>query len=99
MTAIHPDALLAAMPNLDAHVACEYEDGCDRPAVWRVAAHGRRRPGETCKDHVLLICNADLVELRQKVDALLSDCAWFQCVDCGTKFYKPSDVIQSVVAL
>lgn len=96
MTAIHPDALLAAMPKLDAQVACEYDDDCEHPATWRVRAHGRRRPTDPlCGDHLLVICDPHLAEMRAEAeDGLPSECRY-----CNAVFRQVSDVIRSVVAL
>ncbi|ANA85260.1 tail fiber protein [Gordonia phage BritBrat] len=96
VTAIHPDALLAAMPNLDAQVACEYDDDCPDPAAWRVRAHGRRRATDPlCGDHRLLICDPHLAEMRAEAEDGLP----YECADCGLIAVHVSDVVQSVVAL
>lgn len=102
MTAIHPDALLAAMPNLDAQVACEWGGvDCDEPAVWRVRVHGTRAPDVTrCGDHRLLLCDTHLAELRVRIDRLFQAIrGGLYCAYCGFVADKVSDVIQSVVAL
>jgi hypothetical protein len=95
VTAIHPDALLAAMPNLDAQVACEWDYDCPHPATWRVCAHGVRSDDESCADHRLLLCNVHLNQLRQTAGEDLP----YLCAQCGLIICQVSDVIRSVVAL
>lgn len=102
MTAIHPDALLAAMPNLDANVACEWGGvDCDEPAVWRVRAHGTRTPTDAkCADHTLPLCDTHLAELRVNVDRLFRECPrGLYCAHCKLIARQVSDILLWVVAL
>ena len=105
MTAIHPDALLAAMPKLDAQVACEIDGGgnepCDRPAVWRMRFHGVIRYTDLrCGMHTVCICDDHLQHERATVELVLRKFGGeAECRYCDAVFRQVSDVIQSVVAL
>ena len=100
MTAIHPDALLAAMPNLDAQVACEHLDSCDQPAVWRVRIHGIRQLGDQhCGNHLWCMCERHLTQERGVIEDALRGVRSARCARCGMVVTKVSDGILSVVAL
>ncbi|QNJ56284.1 hypothetical protein SEA_OHGEESY_55 [Gordonia phage Ohgeesy] len=96
--AINPAAIDAALPDLDADVACEFGNECDRPAVWRVRVHGFRRPSQECANHALCLCDKHQVVQRDKIENIL----WpgpFRCAGCDRICRQVSDVIISVVAL
>ncbi|QLF84198.1 hypothetical protein SEA_PYTHEAS_58 [Gordonia phage Pytheas] len=97
--AIHPEAIAAALPDLDADVACEFgDDNCDQPAVWRVRVHGFRPPYQECANHPLCLCDTHQVVQRDKVENILRP-GPFRCTGCGRICRQVSDVILSVVAL
>ncbi|AWY04724.1 hypothetical protein PBI_EBERT_56 [Gordonia phage Ebert] len=96
--AINPAAIDAALPDLNADVACEFGNECDRPAVWRVRVHGFRRPSQECANHALCLCDKHQVVQRDKIENIL----WpgpFRCAGCDRICRQVSDVIISVVAL
>ncbi|WNM74464.1 hypothetical protein SEA_BEARBQ_62 [Gordonia phage BearBQ] len=96
--AIHPDAILAALPDFDADVVCEFKDGCELPAVWRVVAHGIRTGEDTCSVRTYLMCDPCLSAMRRICEDKFRRFPIGLCA-CGRRFRQVSDVIQSVVAL
>ncbi|QOC55975.1 tail fiber protein [Gordonia phage Matteo] len=101
--AINPAAIDAALPDLDAEVACEVPDDhdamCGAPAVWRVRGHGT--PGhrhERYAVQTVLMCDPCVTVLREQLADKLADGAVL-CSICGQIFTQVSDVILSVVAL
>ena len=97
--AINPAAIDAALPDLDAEVACEFgDDSCDQPALWRVHVHGFRQPSQQCADHALCLCEPHRVVQRDKIKAILR-LGPFRCTGCDRICCQVSDVIISVVAL
>ncbi|ATW60838.1 hypothetical protein SEA_BENTHERDUNTHAT_68 [Gordonia phage BENtherdunthat] len=95
--AIHPDAILAALPDFDADVVCEYQKECDQPAVWRTVVHGFHGGEKKCSTRTVLLCDGCLARLREYAEAQLAEPLW--CSGCWTPLVKVSDVIRSVVAL
>ncbi|QDH92326.1 hypothetical protein SEA_SPOOKY_59 [Gordonia phage Spooky] len=95
--AIHPEAILAALPDLDADVACEYQKTCDHTAVWRAIVHGFHNGEQSCSTRPVLLCDGCLTRLRKYAEVQLAEPLW--CSGCWTPLVQVSDVIQSVVAL
>ncbi|AVI03686.1 hypothetical protein SEA_CONFIDENCE_56 [Gordonia phage Confidence] len=95
--AIHPAAIDAALPDFDAEVRCEFYDECERPAVWRVVAHGVADEDEACSVRPYLMCDICLAEMRALIEETLRIEGY--CDSCGKTFRQVSDVILSVVAL
>ncbi|QDP44179.1 hypothetical protein SEA_JUJU_63 [Gordonia phage JuJu] len=95
--AINPAAIDAALPDFDADVPCEFRDECERPAVWRVVAHGVADEDETCSVRPYLMCDTCLAEMRALIEQTLRVEGY--CESCGKTFRQVSDIIRSVVAL
>ncbi|AZF98798.1 hypothetical protein SEA_MARIDALIA_59 [Gordonia phage Maridalia] len=105
--AIHPDAIIAALPDLDADVACEmathcpvgHRHRCDEPAVWRVRAHGYRDVRDrVCGVHTFLMCGTHLTELRTVLEEVVRQ-GGRTCKDCGLRARSVADILREVSAL
>lgn len=105
--AINPEAIDAALPDLDAEVACEAiecdhpEHQCHTPARWRVTMHAfHAGRGGRCSTRARPICGHHLEVLRQIVaDGIAAHPHVALCRSCRKEIRQVSDVIISVVAL
>ncbi|GAC70803.1 hypothetical protein [Gordonia soli] len=107
MTAVHPAAIDAALPSLDAEVACEAiacshpEHQCQTPARWRIRMHGARDEADhraaRCSTFALPVCDPHLGDLKRVVaDDLARHNHPLRCTGCGAEFAQVSDVILEV---